>query len=144
MPDQDLRGFDWFLSSARFSRLISKTYEMLFSVTATMNSTDQYHAAIDEINDDLENWRKAFPKDIRPGEPFRAQLFPRSSSMLMTLKWHYFYYGVTMSLCRLTLHIGAETPFQRLEEAKIRLMNTARVVIDLTRFIDAEPYTSIW
>lgn len=117
---------------------------MLFSVTATMNSTKEYYAAIDEINDDLETWRKTFPKEFRPGEPFRPQTFSCMYHMLTTLKWHYFYYGILMSLCRLTLHVGADTSTQRLEEAKVRLMNSARVVIDLTRYVDAEPYTSVW
>ncbi|BDD59561.1 hypothetical protein MAP00_004757 [Monascus purpureus] len=143
-PSPGVGGIDWFLLTARFSRLVSKAYDMLFSVTATMNSTKEYYAAIDEINDDLETWRKTFPKEFRPGEPFRPQTFSCMYHMLTTLKWHYFYYGILMSLCRLTLHVGADTSTQRLEEAKVRLMNSARVVIDLTRYVDAEPYTSVW
>lgn len=144
MPLPEFGGFDWLLSFARFGRLISKAYDLLFCVTATMNSTGQYFEAIDEVNDDLENWRKTYPEELRPGGPFRPQNFYNSVFMLMSLRWHYYYYGVVMSLCRLTLHIGANTQSQRLEDAKFRLMNTAREVIDLTRFVDAEPYTSIW
>ncbi|KAL1982398.1 hypothetical protein VTN96DRAFT_1368 [Rasamsonia emersonii] len=144
IPEAVFGGFDWFLSSARFSRLVSRAYDMLFSVSARMRSPDQYFAAIDRVDADLERWRNSIPEGFRPGEPFRPQNCKTASSMLITLRSHFFYYGVVVALCRLTLHVGAGSSSPRLEEAKKRLMHTARHVIENTRYIDAEPYTPIW
>ncbi|KAL1964787.1 hypothetical protein VTN77DRAFT_6654 [Rasamsonia byssochlamydoides] len=144
IPEAVFGGFDWFLSSARFSRLVSRAYEMLFSVSARMKTPDQYFAAIDRIEDDLEQWRNSIPREFRPGEPFRPQHCKTPCAILITLRSHFFYYGTIIALCRVTLHVGAGTPSRRLEEAKKRLMLTARHVVENTRYIDAEPYTPIW
>jgi hypothetical protein len=144
VPEAHFGGCDWFLSSARFARLVSRAYDMLFSVTATMKTPEQYFTAIDEVSEDLEKWRKCIPKDFRPGEPFRPQYCRTSSAMLRTLRTHFFYHSVIIALCRLTLHVGAGLESQRMADAKKWLMNTARQIIENTRYIDAEPYTPIW
>lgn len=136
--------YDWFLSFARFSRILSKAYEMLFSVSATMNSVDVYYAAIDTVSDDLERWRMSIPKEFRPGEPFRPQHFMNPCAMEVALKTHYLYYNAVFSFSRLTLHVGAERSDERQAKSKRDLMNAARVVIELTRYIDPEAYTPIW
>ncbi|KAL2012373.1 hypothetical protein VTN00DRAFT_5091 [Thermoascus crustaceus] len=143
-PEAVFGDYDWFLSSARFARLLSKAYEMLFSVSATMNSVDLYYAAIDTVSDDLERWRSSIPKEFRPGEPFRPQHFMNPCSMQVALRTHYFYYNAVISFSRLTLHVGAERPGERQAESKKKLMNAARLIIELTRYIDPEAYTPIW
>jgi hypothetical protein len=143
IPEAVFGGFDWFLSSARFSRLVSRAYETLFSVSARMKSPEQYFAAIDRVDADLEKWRNSIPNEFRPGEPFRPQHCTTSSSMI-ALRAHFYYHAVVVALCRLTLHLGAGTSSARQEEAKKRLMRTARHVVENTRYIDAEPYTPIW
>ena len=136
--------FDWFLSSARFSRLLSKAFEMLFSVTARMNSVEAYYAAIDMAGDDLERWRNSIPEQFRPGLPFRAQHFANSCTLQVALRIHYYYYSGVIALSRLTLNVGAANPGSRQSQSKKALMNAARVIIELTRYIDAEAYTPIW
>jgi hypothetical protein len=132
------------MSAIRFSRLLSRAYDMLFSISSIMKSTDQYYAAIDRVNDDLEKWRLGIPLDFRPGEQFRPQNLGTPAAMMMGLRAHYSYYQVVMSICRLTLHVGAGgPPTPRSEECMKRLMSVARAVIELTRYIDAEPYTPI-
>ncbi|KAL1999955.1 hypothetical protein VTN02DRAFT_3740 [Thermoascus thermophilus] len=143
-PEAVFGDYDWFLSSARFARLVSKAYEMLFSVSATMNSVDLYYAAIDTVSEDLERWRSSIPKEFRPGEPFRPQHFMNPCSMQVALRTHYFYYNAVISFSRLTLHVGAERPGERQAESKKNLMNSARLIIELTRYIDPEAYTPIW
>jgi len=109
-----------------------------------MKTPEQYFAAIDYVNDDLEQWRKSFPKDHRPGDVFRPGNCKTSWSLLNSLRAHFFYYAVVIALCRLTLHVGAGTTSDRMEDTKKRLMHTARQIIENTRYIDAEPYTPIW
>ncbi|KAJ9266328.1 transcriptional regulator family: Fungal Specific TF [Paecilomyces variotii] len=143
-PEAMFGDFDWFLSSARFSRLLSKAFEMLFSVTARMNSVEAYYAAIDMAGDDLERWRNSIPEQFRPGLPFRAQHFANSCTLQVALRIHYYYYSGAIALSRLTLNVGAANPGSRQSQSKKALMNAARVIIELTRYIDAEAYTPIW
>lgn len=136
--------FDWPILAIRFSRLLSRAYNMLFSISSTLKSTDQYYAAIDRVNDDLEKWRLEIPLDLRPGEQFRPQNPSTPAHMMMGLRAHYSYYQAVMSICRLTLHISANgPPTRRSEECKKRLMSVARAVIELTRYVDSEPYMPI-
>ncbi|KAL1853347.1 hypothetical protein Plec18170_005344 [Paecilomyces lecythidis] len=143
-PEATFGDFDWFLSSARFSRLLSKAFEMLFSVTARMNSVESYYSAIDMTSDDLERWRNSIPEQFRPGLPFRAQHFVSSCALQVALRIHYYYYSGVIALSRLTLNVGAANPGPRESESKKALMNAARFIIELTRYIDAEAYTPIW
>ncbi|KAF2179550.1 hypothetical protein K469DRAFT_595365, partial [Zopfia rhizophila CBS 207.26] len=136
--------FDWFLTMVRFSRLISKAYEMLFSVSATLIPAESCHAATDTVNNDLECWRKSIPEAFRPGDPFQPTNFADHSSMAVALRTHYHYYSVVIALSRLSLHVDAETLSRRQSESTKALMNAARATIELTRYIDTEAYAPVW
>lgn len=143
-PDAVFQGFDWFLTMARFSRLISKAYEVLFSISATLNSTELSHAAIDTVNDDLEYWRKSIPDGFRPGDPFRPMHFGDHSSLSVALRVHYYYYSVVIALSRISLHVDTNSTSYRSTKSKETLMNAARVIIELTTYIDTEAHAPIW
>ncbi|KAH8645936.1 fungal-specific transcription factor domain-containing protein [Tricladium varicosporioides] len=143
-PDAVFQGFDWFFTMARFSRLISRAYEVLFSISATLDSTELSYAAIDSINDDLERWRKSIPEGFRPGDSFQLKHFLDHSSTTVALRVHYHYYSLVIALSRMSLHVDAETPSCRKSKSKNTLMNAARVIIELTRYIDTEAHAPIW
>lgn len=143
-PDAIFGDFDWFFSMVRFSRLISKVHEALFSVSAILNGPELSYAAIDTANDDLECWRKSIPEGFRPGDPFRPASFWDRSSMAVMLKTHYHYYSAIIALSRITLQVNTQKPSHRQSESKKALMDAARAVIELTRYIDTEAYTPIW
>ncbi len=143
-PEAVFQGFDWFLAMARFSRLISRAYEMLFSISATLNSTELSHAAIDTVNDDLECWRKSIPEGFRPGDPFRPTHFCDHSSLAVGLRIQYHYYSIVIALSRISLHVDANNASYRTSKSKKALMNAARVVIELTTYIDTEAHAPIW
>ncbi|RAO66372.1 uncharacterized protein BHQ10_002384 [Talaromyces amestolkiae] len=144
IPEAVHGGVDWFYLFARFARLISRAYEMLYTVSATTKTPEEFYEAIDMVYQDLENWRLSVPKDLRPGDPFRPESCKSPWTVTVSLKAHFFYASLVMSLCRLTLHLGAGTESPRMEEAKKRLMYTARHIIGLTHYIDLQPHTSIW
>jgi len=143
-PEAVFNGYDFFLSCARLGRLMSQAYETLFSVTATMNSREQYRAAIDTVREDLERWRISIPEEFRPGEPFRVQNLLNNCTMTAALKTYFSYYSMLIALSRLALHIEADTPSPQQEDTKITLMHSARMIIQFTRYIDTEAYTHIW
>lgn len=117
---------------------------MLFTVSATTKTTEQFYDAIDSVWQDLEKWRLSVPKDLRPGDPFRPENCKSPWTITVSMRAHFFYCAVIMSLCRLTLHLGTGTESPRIEEAKKRLMYTARHIIEITHYIDIQPHTPIW
>jgi hypothetical protein len=129
---------------ARFSRLLSRAYEVLFSISATLNSTEMCHAAIDIVNNDLESWRNSIPKRFRPCEPFQSEYFSEQSSMAVALRTHYHYYSVVIALSRISLHGDAGSTSQRQSKSKEALLNAARVIIELTRYIDTGDHHPVW
>ncbi|KAF3392026.1 hypothetical protein DPV78_010755 [Talaromyces pinophilus] len=144
IPEAVHGGVDWFYLFARFARLVSRAYEMLYTVSATTKTPEEFYETIDMVYQDLEKWRLSVPKDLRPGDPFRPENCKSPWAITVSLRAHFFYSSLVMSLCRLTLHLGAGTESSRNEEAKKRLMYTARHIIGLTHYIDMQPHTSIW
>lgn len=97
-------------------------------------------AAIDRVQELLEDWRMSIPLQFRPREAHRGFIFRDSRSKYLAIQTHYYYYHLVIALERLTLHLDREVNRQ---ESKRHLLNAARGVIELTRFIDVEPYTPI-
>ncbi|KFY09158.1 hypothetical protein V491_08377 [Pseudogymnoascus sp. VKM F-3775] len=143
IPEAIFSGFDWFYSMARFSRLISKAYDTLFSITATLAAADETQAAINTFNIELEHWRSSIPEDFRPGNSLDALKFPDGNLMAVILRVHYHYYSVVIALSRLGLNVQREETSHSVESKKA-LLNAARVIVELTRYIDIEAYTPIW
>lgn len=143
-PEAVFQGFDWFFIMARFSRLISRAYETLFSISATLNSTETTYANIDAIRDDLERWRMSIPEAFRPGETFQMKHFPDHVSMAIAVRIRYHYESIIIALSRKTLHVEGENATARRSDSKNTLMNAARTVIELTRYIDTEAHAPIW
>lgn len=117
---------------------------MLFTVSATMKTPEQFFEAIDSVHRDLETWRLSFPQGLRPGERFRPENCKTAWAVTTSLRSHSFYFAVVVSLCRVALHIGANSKSPRVEDAKRRLMYAARQIVDITHFIDIQPHTPIW
>lgn len=143
-PDASLGGFDCLLSHVRFARLLSKMHEMLFSVSATLNSEKTYHAAIDFVTDELSAWRDSIPEPFRPGLPFQNRTFGNPCSTHLKTKLHFYYHSALIAVARLELKVGSDTSGHRKKESKKVLMQSARTIIELTRYIDTEGYTPIW
>ena len=129
---------------ARFGRLVSRAYEVLFSISATLNSAQLCHAAIDAVNNDLESWRNFIPKQFRPGESFQPGYFSEQRSMAVALRAHYHYYSVVIALSRISLHGDADSTSHRRLKSKEALLNAARVIIELTRYVDTEDHAPVW
>ncbi|KAH7377464.1 fungal-specific transcription factor domain-containing protein [Cadophora sp. MPI-SDFR-AT-0126] len=136
-------NYDWFRASIGFCRILSVAYETVFSVNAMTTSTNVQLAAIDRVHGLLEDWRSSIPIEFRPREAraHGAPIFANPGSRYLVVQTHYYYYHLVIALERLTLHLDREGSRQ---DGKRHLMNAARGVIELVKFIDVEPYTSIF
>ncbi|KAL2829060.1 fungal-specific transcription factor domain-containing protein [Aspergillus pseudoustus] len=137
--DAVIGEYNWLLSSVRFSRILSLAYASLFSVSASTQPDNALLTFIDHVHTLLEEWRTSVPLEFRPKEPLQRRRLIDGASKEIALRTHYYYYHLVIALSRLTLHVSHEVA--RSENAMRALLDTARSVIDLTRFIDVEPYT---
>ncbi|KAL2865091.1 uncharacterized protein BJX67DRAFT_359229 [Aspergillus lucknowensis] len=141
-PESMIGGYNWLLSSVRYSRILSIAYASLFSVSASTHSDDTLLASVDHVHSVLEEWRQSIPLEFRPKEPLQRRRLIDGASKEIALRTHYYYYHIIIALERLTLHVSRD--IARSENAMRALLNTAREVINLTRFIDVEPYTPVF
>ncbi|ETS87908.1 hypothetical protein PFICI_01736 [Pestalotiopsis fici W106-1] len=148
VPEAVTAGFDWFLACARYARLLSRAMSNLFSVSVLGNPKTYYLATIEQLTRELETWRLSLPPDIRPGERF-WQNASKGNLLVAPAIWvACLYNSFRLSLNRATLYLAADAPevvskAQQAESTKA-LMETSRSTLELTTFIDVEPYTPLW
>jgi len=142
VPESTFGEYNWFLSSIRFSRILSFAYESLFSLTASTRAAGSQLIVIDHVRNILEQWRESIPVEFRPQQPLHRPHLVDPKTKQVALSTQYYYYHLVIALERLTLHLGGENGTKR-QESKRKLLGAARTVIELTRFIDVEPYTPI-
>lgn len=136
--------FEKFVFVLRLGRVFSRAYESLFSVSANLNSVDQYEVKIDAMKSELETWRRSIPAECRPGLPFSGARMAEGC-----LRMHYCYHSLSIALGRLDLWVGrkatkSEAQAARMRAAENELMESARAVARLTICIDIRPYTPLW
>ncbi|KAF5641398.1 transcriptional regulatory [Fusarium sp. NRRL 52700] len=136
--------FAWLPCWARYSRILSKAYDSLFSVTATLRSAQERFVQMDRINDELQLWLTSIPESLRPGSSLQQY---RSSPLYMqemALRIHFSYYNLRICLSRMTLHLCPYEGSQRRSESTKCLLLSARSVIESTYLIAMNPFTPVW
>ncbi|KAL4965485.1 transcription factor domain-containing protein [Aspergillus stella-maris] len=141
-PESILGGYDWLRSSVRFGRILSVAYSSLFSISASTQSETVILIAIDHVCELLEEWRLSIPIEFRPREPIQRRCLNDGASKEIALRTHYYYCHLSIALERLTLHVSRD--IARSENSMRSLLNTAKQIIDLMRYIDVEPYTPVF
>jgi hypothetical protein len=144
IPESVFGGFNWFSASSNFARILSKSYERLFSVSATLNSKESYKAEISDIKGALERWRSSIPEIFRPGKSFRMQAFSKTILITVALRVHFLYYNLLIAVTRLEIHIGMDESLSFQAANETLLMDTARSILELTGYIDVGPYMPLW
>jgi hypothetical protein len=134
-------SFDWTRASIRISRLLSRIYASLFSVSVRGRPKAYYNTTIHNLKSELGVWAKAIPAELRPGQPIRR--YTQTTQMIdIGIRLHYLYHGTMLHLDRTALQLEDE-PSARSDLVN-GIMGTARTVLELTRFIEIQPYTPIW
>lgn len=120
----------------------------LFSASVLGNPKTYYLATIDQLTQELETWRLSIPSDIRPGERF-WHTASKGNLLVAPAVWiACLYNSCRLSLSRATLFLAADAPevvskAQQSESTKA-LMESSRSTLELTTYIDVEPYTHLW
>lgn len=143
-PDTVPGQLDWLLTTARLGRLMSRTYECLFSVSAVQMHTGARIAAIDSMSRELEAWNRTLPEPYQPGDSIRFSKSKNPCAQDMALQIRFIYYALVMSMCRLRIHLMVDQPSETNQETKRQLMEAARAVIYHTRYIEHEAHVPVW
>ncbi|GLA98363.1 hypothetical protein AtubIFM57143_006304 [Aspergillus tubingensis] len=143
-PETAPGQLDWLLTTARLGRLMSRTYECLFSVSAVQMHTAARIAAVDSMSRELEAWIQTLPEPYQPGTPLRFSKGKSPCAQDMALQIRFIYYALVMSMCRLRIHLTVDQPNETNQETKRQLMETARAVIYHTRYIEHEAHVPAW
>ncbi|KAH8819358.1 fungal-specific transcription factor domain-containing protein [Xylogone sp. PMI_703] len=143
-PEDSFGNFNWLLCYVRYARILSKAYESLFSISATVSSTSDYGAKINRIRSQLDAWKDSIPLDFRPGQSVQRNDNFLPVSKYLTVKLHFSYYHTVIALSRLKLHVFKDGDEEMLLACKSDLMHSARCIIDLTQHIEMAHYTALW
>ncbi|KAK7403638.1 hypothetical protein QQX98_010603 [Neonectria punicea] len=148
IPESIFGTFDWFLTFARLSRLLSRALEGLFSPGVSRKEPEYYMSTIQQLSDDLDQWKASLPEDKQPG-PFCSQYMFRKPVAGATVLWtHYLYYSFRLILAKTYHQLAANTTDPAVLENKVKandiMMNVSRSILELTPFIDVEPWTPLW
>ncbi|KAJ4982756.1 hypothetical protein SVAN01_11761 [Stagonosporopsis vannaccii] len=136
-------SFDWTLASIRISRLLSRIYASLFSVSVRDRPTAYYIATVQSLRSELDAWTRTIPTEIRPGQPIRPHTIQASqTTMDLIIRLHYLHYSTALHLDRTALQLEKDHSVGSVVASAI--MRTARSVLELTKYIDVQPYTPLW
>ncbi|KAI5918472.1 hypothetical protein F4810DRAFT_573631 [Camillea tinctor] len=148
VPESVFDGYDWFLSRARYSRLLSRAQTHLLSAGMTGKPKTYYLSTIDQLDRELENWRMSIPADIRPGNTNPIRRIQTCLFRSITVWTHLLYNSFKLSLCRAKLQLAAATrglvsPSSHAESTQL-MLETSRSTLELTALVDVEPSTPSW
>jgi hypothetical protein len=135
-------SFDWTRASIRIARLLSRIYASLFSVSVRGRPEAYYKAAVQSLKSELEVWARTIPLEFRPGHPLRPYTLQSPQMVDISIRLHYLYHGTMLHLDRTALQL--EDKLDVRTELVTGIMRTARIVLELTKYIDVQPYTPIW
>ncbi|KAF2463578.1 uncharacterized protein BDR25DRAFT_297660 [Lindgomyces ingoldianus] len=135
--------FDSFLTLIRLSRLFSRIYASLHSVSIRGRPRDYFKSTIDRLRDELECWRMSIPPPFRPGQGFRNHHHFQTAQMVnIYIRFHYGYHNTMLHLNRAALHL--RHPDTDLSKTVSDIMRTTRSILEMTKCIDVQPYTPLW
>lgn len=144
IPEATFDGFDWFRAICRLSRLLSRIQSSLFTTSSTLSPLASTRTAIDDFHRDLETWRQSITDRFRP-ERFPQTFFGTdSTTMAVKLRIRYHYYSALIALARVQINASQGESSQHRSDGVKHLIDASSAIIDLTRYIDVEPYMPIW
>lgn len=146
IPDTPLpqaKGLPWLRLLSEYSKILSRTYENLFSVNARHLSKKSIHAASDRVFEELESWRLSIPEEFRPGLPMRTHKLGSPMTTFLAIQLHFYYYNVRIGALRVVMQTCSDDT-ERYLSYREALAETAEGIADLVHLIPLEAFVSPW
>ncbi|KAK1639322.1 hypothetical protein BDP81DRAFT_512261 [Colletotrichum phormii] len=142
-------GFDWFLCFISHARLLSRANTSLFSVGVSDNPGEYHLDIIDQLLDELEDWRNSLPDNgFRPGGWVKPHSIVEEQERTVALVTHFLYYSFLLTISRMALrHLPVSedsSDCSRRDETLNTVEHSARSLLELISIIDMSPYTPMW
>ncbi|KAK1719631.1 hypothetical protein BDP67DRAFT_540798 [Colletotrichum lupini] len=142
-------GFDWFLCFVSHARLLSRANTSLFSVGVSDNPGEYHLDIIDQLLDELEDWRNSLPDNgFRPGGWVKPHSIIEDQERTVALVTHFLYYSFLLTISRMALRylpVSENSPdCSRRDDTLNTVEHSARSLLELISIIDMSPYTPMW
>ncbi|KAF6785941.1 fungal specific transcription factor domain containing protein, partial [Colletotrichum sojae] len=145
-PESNFGGLNWLLTFVRHARLLSRAYTSLFSVGVSEHPDEYFLDIIDQLAEELEDWRAAIPDNgFRPAGLVGPQaLIGDPGSHVLALVTHFCYSSFLQTISRMALRHLPASNRRRREAALKTVEETSRALLEMTSFVDVAPYTPMW
>ncbi|OLN86279.1 Protein STB5-like protein 1 [Colletotrichum chlorophyti] len=141
--------FDWFLAFVSHSRLLSRASTSLFSVGVSDRSNEYFLDIIDQLTEELEEWRKTLPDNgLRPGGWVKVHSIVDDDERTVALVCHFLYFSFLLTISRMNLKylpMSEDSSTDAERESCMKVVgNSARSLLELTTLIEISPCTPMW
>ncbi|KAF4334093.1 hypothetical protein FBEOM_12104 [Fusarium beomiforme] len=143
-PESHVGTFNWTLTVAQQSRLLSRAMSTLFCPGVCHRGSQYFLTTIDQLLADLEHWRTCVPEEFRPGHPSQYILLRRPARASVGIWINYLYYSLKLILLRSRLQVDNN----RISTMKItyrdQLIQVSRAILEIVTYVDVDPSTPLW
>ncbi|KAJ3457940.1 hypothetical protein MRS44_012049 [Fusarium solani] len=145
-PESMFGSFNWTLTFARHSRLLSRAMTTLFCAGICQKGLDYYTTTISQLFEDLEQWRLSIPEGLRPGPSCQPHLFRRPVTGPSAIWINYLYYSFKLILLRCYLQVNGERDQSESNKnlSREHLIAVSRSILEIITYVDVEPSTPLW
>ncbi|KAJ3538985.1 hypothetical protein NM208_g5672 [Fusarium decemcellulare] len=146
IPESQFGSFNWALTFARHSRLLSRAMTTLFCPGICQKGLEYYTASIKQFQEDLEQWRLSIPEGVRPGPSCQPHLFRRPITGSSAIWINYLYYSFKLILFRSYLQLTGDQDQAGPTKNAVRedLISVSRSILEIITYVDVEPSTPLW
>ncbi|KAI7772379.1 hypothetical protein LZL87_007740 [Fusarium oxysporum] len=145
IPDSHLGALNWTHIFAQQSRLLSRAMNTLFCPGVCHRGSQYFLMTIDQLLEDLEQWRASITEEFRPGYSSQFNLVRRPMHGTVGIWINYLYYSLKLILLRSRLQIDS---YQGSGLSKAshsdQLIEVSRSVLEIVTYVDVEPSTPLW
>ncbi|CVL11725.1 uncharacterized protein FPRN_14899 [Fusarium proliferatum] len=145
IPESHLGTLNWTHILAQQSRLLSRAMNTLFCPGVCHSGSQYFLMTIDQLLEDLEQWRASIAEEFCPGYPAQFNFLRRPVHGTVKIWINYLYCSLKLILLRSRLQIDS---FQGSGMGNTshseQLIEVSRSVLEIITYVDVEPSTPMW
>ncbi|KAG5807522.1 hypothetical protein H9Q74_010699 [Fusarium xylarioides] len=145
IPESHLGGLNWTHILAQQSRFLSRAMNTLFCPGVCHRGSQYFLMTIDQLLEDLEQWRTSIAEEFRPGYSSQSNLLRRPVHGTVGIWINYLYYSLKLILLRSRLQIdSSQGSGVGKTSHSDQLIEVSRSVLEVVTYVDVEPSTPLW
>ncbi|KAF5635814.1 hypothetical protein F52700_5126 [Fusarium sp. NRRL 52700] len=141
IPESHLGAINWTRILSQQTRLLSRAMNTLFCPGVCHRGSQYFLSTIDQLLEDLEQWKASIAEEFRPGNPSHSTLLRRPVHGTIGIWINYLYYSLKLILLRSRLQIDSS---QGKSSHSDQLIEVSRSVLEIVTYVEVEPSTPLW